>query len=687
MNFILNMSTRKKLYLRSLLWMMIVAAVSFGTYQKTAGIGDKIFSIYEENFVGALGVSEIKAELNGVRALLVTMITEQDKSKLDTHRDKIKAVSQKIDDSFVSMENSKYLPQDMIENLKKIREVWIAFKDTRDNEIIPAIYAGDMNKVRGLAMGIQAERYKSFVELCDTFIKNETRECSEGVNSISGMVGGIRNGFVTIFFVLLIANLIMNSIILKTMIEPLYKGVSIAEAIASGDMTQKISAESMNREDEIGLLMKSMDKMSSSLNEFAESVNTSSSKLSSASAELLASSSEIAKGAEAQSKRAEQVATASEEMSASVAEVVKNAEAVSEAAKDAEKAAKKGGETVSRTVEGMNGIAITVKESAELIKQLGGRSDEIGRIVEVIDEIADQTNLLALNAAIEAARAGEQGRGFAVVADEVRRLAERTTKATKEIGIMICSIQDETKRAVFSMEAGTKEVAVEMGLAKEAGEALQEIISSVDRVTGMIQHIVTAAEEQASVSTQISKDIETVASVSEETANGANGITTSAKELTHLAAELKSVVVKFEVSLGVKWSKGLLTGVESIDRQHKELFDRINAILENSKSKGREATQRAISFLEDYVVSHFRDEENSMNKYGYPGYLAHKKEHEDFIKNFSELKKKIGNSISQFNGELLMTIDTEKVLGSWWVNHINKADKAMAAFLKKHKAT
>jgi methyl-accepting chemotaxis protein len=207
----------------------------------------------------------------------------------------------------------------------------------------------------------------------------------------------------------------------------------------------------------------------------------------------------------------------------------------------------KGGQVVSETIEGMSKISHSVNESSSTVEALGKRSEQIGEIVKVINDIAGQTNLLALNAAIEAARAGEQGRGFAVVADEVRKLAERTTSATHEIGDMITGIQDDTTKAVESMHAGTKEVEAGVILANQAGEALQEIVSSVQGVSDMVQHIATAAEEQSTTGDVISANVESVANITQQTAESATLSSNAASELNELAQELRNLVSGFQL--------------------------------------------------------------------------------------------------------------------------------------------
>jgi methyl-accepting chemotaxis protein len=206
-----------------------------------------------------------------------------------------------------------------------------------------------------------------------------------------------------------------------------------------------------------------------------------------------------------------------------------------------------GAQVVDATVKGMARIAERVKGSAKIVEELGRRSNQIGEIIGTIEDIADQTNLLALNAAIEAARAGEQGRGFAVVADEVRALAERTTRATREIGEMIKSIQNETKSAVTAMEEGVAEVERGSEGAAQSGEALQHILQRIDLVTQQVNQIATAAEEQTATTTEVSRNIMHVTEIAHSTSKESHDITTEANRLTSLSSALMDAIGAFSI--------------------------------------------------------------------------------------------------------------------------------------------
>jgi methyl-accepting chemotaxis protein len=255
----------------------------------------------------------------------------------------------------------------------------------------------------------------------------------------------------------------------------------------------------------------------------------------------------MAAGAQEQTSQAGEVASAVEEMTKTIIENSRNAGSAAETAKRAREAAQAGGKVVSETVVGMRGIAAVVKESAATVTELGKSSDQIGEIISVIDDIADQTNLLALNAAIEAARAGEQGRGFAVVADEVRKLAERTTKATKEIAGMIKKIQADTAGAVRSMEEGTQKVEEGIRLADRAGVSLEEIVAVSQKVTDMMTQIAAASEQQSSASEEISKNVGAISTVTSQTATGTQQIARAAEDLNRMTEKLQELVQRFKL--------------------------------------------------------------------------------------------------------------------------------------------
>ena len=344
-------------------------------------------------------------------------------------------------------------------------------------------------------------------------------------------------GILTLFFSLLIV---------RSITTPLGALVGMLQDIAQGegDLTRRLET---GRRDEFGEVATWFNRFVDNIHSIITQASSTTVQVATASNQLQSTAEQIATAAEEVASQSATVATASEEMSATSNDISRNCSMASDIANRASEMANNGAQVVQETLRGMEQIANKVRESAHTVEALGARSDQIGAIVGTIEDIADQTNLLALNAAIEAARAGEQGRGFAVVADEVRALAERTTRATREIGGMIKAIQSETGGAVVSMEQGVAEVEKGMDSSRRSGDALQQILEGINEVTMQVHQIATAAEEQTAVTGEISTNIHQITDVVQQTANGAHETADAASMLAKLSNDLERLVGRFKL--------------------------------------------------------------------------------------------------------------------------------------------
>ena len=344
----------------------------------------------------------------------------------------------------------------------------------------------------------------------------------------------------------LIFGIIISIIISRSITAPLGETVAVINKIAEGDLTHKLVRDSS---DELGMLASAVNKMVSDMNAVLGSVMQAARNVASASVQMHATSEQIATGMAEVAGQTGTVAVAGEEMAATSNDIARNCTMAAESAAGAGALVHKSSATIQRTVQGIQRISGQVNESAECVANLGKRSEQIGEIIGTIEEIADQTNLLALNAAIEAARAGEQGRGFAVVADEVRALATRTAKATRDIGELIASIQQGIKDAMSGMQAGVEEAARGTEEAAYSGSAVDEILEAVSTISAQVSQIATAAEEQTATTSEVSTNIQQITLVVEETSKGIHESAAAARQLAQVAESLQTQVQRFRLAV------------------------------------------------------------------------------------------------------------------------------------------
>ncbi len=391
-----------------------------------------------------------------------------------------------------------------------------------------------VNLMKDFEKKMRAYREAEYNRFIDSV--NEAHKASHDSTLLSMLIGVIMTA-VLAFAVFIVGRLINNSI---------SEVADSLEEIASGegDLTRRLSTPS---NDAIGRLVTGFNTFMDKLQGIIREITGSTSQLATAAEEMSSISHESNEGVSKQQAQTEQVAAAMNEMTATVTEVARHAEAAAEAAKHASEEAQSGSTVVQNTVSAINSLASEVNGASEVIRQLETDSENIGSVVEVIHGISEQTNLLALNAAIEAARAGEQGRGFAVVADEVRTLASRTQESTKEIQAMIERLQSGTRQAVEVMSRGSEQAETSVEQASKASESLTAITEAVTIINDMNNQISSAASEQGAVASEINQNINVISEIGEQTSQGAQQTATASQEMAQLAAQLQGLVGQFKV--------------------------------------------------------------------------------------------------------------------------------------------
>ena len=436
-------------------------------------------------------------------------------------------------EEFISEEISKH-KNTFIQKLEDFKKLSAQLQDAYVKDDTDAV---DMIHEKWLDM--KSDIFRSIDEMAKlqkTFVNDFYGQRKDVVAKSNFIV--LMVSFISAAFFLVLAFIITSSIN-----KPIKTVVEAARQVAEGDLSYTVS---VNNDDEMGSMASELNRMLDKLNSVFVSISHEATRISNHAKGLSSSSESLMEGTNQQRIQIDQVTAAASEMSQTVLDMAKNASEASSATEESVKSAGNGRDVVGRTVKNITELAEGVGNAAISIEELGKRSDEIGDIITVIQDIADQTNLLALNAAIEAARAGEQGRGFAVVADEVRKLAEKTAMSTKEISDKIQRIQKETEDSIVLMTQG-KTLADEAVLTvSNAGDVLMQIVESSQKVMGMVQSIAAATEQQSSAAEEVSQSMETVLEVVNHTFTLSEDVKKSSEESLSVATELRSQVQRFK---------------------------------------------------------------------------------------------------------------------------------------------
>lgn len=380
----------------------------------------------------------------------------------------------------------------------------------------------------------------------------ELREGVKGVKQFADQskeqavdqVAGTQSLIIVLALIAIVAAVFISILVIKTIRQPLSAVVEVISQVAEGDLTKTID---VHREDEFGTLSDSVNDLVSKLRGILGNIAESSQQLAASAEQTEAIARQGHESINRQKEQTELVATAMAEMTATVNEVANSANSTLQEVQGANEETNTGQTIVRDNINTINRLASEIEQASHVINKLNEYSDNIGSVLDVIRGIADQTNLLALNAAIEAARAGEQGRGFAVVADEVRTLASKTQESTSEIQDMIERLQTGTKDAVSVMEKSQSEARISVDQTAKAGQALESITRAVGVINDMSTHIASSAEEQSAVTNEMHENITTISSLAEQNAQGANESLSASQQLARLAEQLQQMVAQFKL--------------------------------------------------------------------------------------------------------------------------------------------
>jgi methyl-accepting chemotaxis protein len=537
-----NLSIGAKLVLSFLLVLLLTAVLGVFMILKLNQINDRAKDVSQQQVPGILSIYKINDFFGSFRRgeqLMIVSDTPEDINKYVTRNKEMalkltqeQAAYEKVIDSDegkkLFAEFSKSLQLYLAES-PKIVELAIQNKDAEAGVLV---------------RGASSKYFNQTLKALQALAEYQGKQATEVSQRTSAISSSARIWVMGILVACIVIGILEALVIAHLLSAPLRELAQKAGQIAAGDL--RVSIEQTSN-DEVGQLSSAFGAMTQSLRELIGSVVETSAQLSSAATQVNTTAEKMSTGTEEVAAQAGTVATASEEMAATSTDIANNCHMAADASQQAAATTTKGFEVVKHTVDGIRSRGEGTRSNARIIESLGERSDQIGAIVATIEDIADQTNLLALNAAIEAARAGEQGRGFAVVADEVRALAERTTRATKEISDMIKAIQNQTRAAIVSMEEGVKDTERGIAEAAQLEGSLHEILERVNDVSMQVSQIATAAEEQTATTNEITNNIHQISQVVQDTSRGAHESAGAAQQMSHLAEGLQSLVRRFKL--------------------------------------------------------------------------------------------------------------------------------------------
>ncbi len=542
MNMINRTSFAKKLMAAFIVCAMITLAVGGLGMLGINRLSDALELTFSNNLVSVANTNETMTALTTHNRGLYRLLDARDKATAEKMRQSINAElerAQKVysvyratpqeDDERAAGDQYDALMSAYISASQNIFDLQQAGKLEDARNRLNALADGEFNKARG------------YLQIMIDSNKRQIKEGAEAADRLqSNSVFMLTAGIVIAFVVAIMLGILITRMITG----PLRSAIEVAQRIASGDLTQSVSS---TRGDEAGHLLNAIGTMQGNLKRTIQEISSASDQLASAAEELGAVTEESTRGLTRQNDEIQQAATAVNEMTAAVEEVARNAVSTSEESKSLATDAANGRGQVDNTVKGIGTMVREITESTGSVTTLAGHVRDISKVLEVIRSIAEQTNLLALNAAIEAARAGEQGRGFAVVADEVRALAHRTQASTVEIEGMIGTVQSGADGAVAAMSKSLATATSTQELAQRAGSALEKITSGVGMINERNMVIASASEEQAQVAREVDRNLVNIQELSAQSAAGANQTSASSQELSRLATSFNTMVAQFKL--------------------------------------------------------------------------------------------------------------------------------------------
>jgi methyl-accepting chemotaxis protein len=547
MTWFLNLTTRNKLFVSFGLMFALMVWVIASAYTGISTLRESQEILYSEDIANVRDFQLLRVHQNQIRAAMIeTQLTRtRARAEQDALLAQVADRSQKIDRVLLELLARAKNDPTQSARLEEMKSVWQAFAQTRETELIPLILAGKLDESRQILLGVQQERHDKIRAIATELAGAAEEHARLAVVDADVQAKGLLRALLLVGIVSLAIGVVLVVMMDRMIAGPLRELSRFAERVAASDLTVNVPKD--DRADEVGILLRTFGSMVDNLRRTTRDLNEGVSVLAASSSEILATTTQLASGAAQTAAAVSETTATVEEVKQAAGVSSQKARYVSESAQKVAKVSQSGQTSVEATIQGMQRIQEQMESVAESIVNLSEQSQAIGEIIASVSGLAEQSNLLAVNAAIEAAKAGEQGKGFAVVAQEIKSLAEQSKQATAQVRTILGEIQKATGVAVMATEQGAK--AVEAGLKQsgEAGESIRLLAESVSEAAQAATQIAASSQQQMVGMDQVAQAMESIKQASLQNVAGTRQAETAAHSLHELGQGLKQLAEQYKV--------------------------------------------------------------------------------------------------------------------------------------------
>jgi methyl-accepting chemotaxis protein len=540
-----DLPVRTKLFVSFGIMILLLVIVSATAYLSVGSIQEKNKEIYQTDFSNvkdALGISGSLAEL---RVSVLAMIEAPNKSDAEIQYQGIQNAISDIADHMGKLANNNKGDPVLSQKMQDLTQELAAFSATRDNEVIPLIRSGKQADAASLVLGIQTQRFTKIKAIVQDIISYTDSQALADITQSDQLVAQMNAIILIAMIAALVLGLGMSYILTKSISNPISTLAENADRIAKGDLTVQTPSET--RADEIGMLNASFATMVKNLRDVQTDLSAGIGVLASSSSEILATTTQIASGAAETASAVSETTSTVEEVKQTVDLASQKAKSVAESSQQASVIAQSGQKAVDEVVGSMHRVQEQMESIADNVVQLAEKSQAIGEIIVTVNDIAEQSNILAVNASIEAAKAGEQGKGFSVVAQEIRTLAEQSKEATAQVRTILTDIQRGVSAAVMATEQGNRTVSESMKQSTDAGESIRVLAGTVAESSKAAIQISASSQQQLVGMNQIVQSMENIKQASQQNLRGTQQAETAAKNLHDLGQKLKQIADRYQL--------------------------------------------------------------------------------------------------------------------------------------------